>query len=303
MHMNLYKGSCQLLISAALILQPEIANSQSTKQSTDTSKNLFRTGFELLKEGQYRAAEIQFRKGLSISPNTPLAHYYLGEILVQMGQIQEAVEQYALAIRYGPNTKEAALAEVKQKELIERLQKIALEREQEAVRDRSERAARELEQSEREHWATIANSTEPANFQRHLERYPNGQFAVQAQEKALGPARLIVYRPGQFRGRAVNYALKLRCSGSSSDLGEIANGTFLDASTGPGNCSLEVFLRGEKRAEKSIHLKGGQPFYLSITSSGGNWGPPDWHLDEKAAEVGAQEIVGLSSSINARQQR
>jgi tetratricopeptide (TPR) repeat protein len=63
-------------------------------------------GYVLLQKGQVNEAIVRYRKSLELEPDYELAHYNLGNALLQKGQVDEAVVEYKKALEIRPNIAE-----------------------------------------------------------------------------------------------------------------------------------------------------------------------------------------------------
>lgn len=90
--------------------KPKPAAKQSQKE--ESAKPIFKAAFDLYKEGQFEAAELQFKKGLEVDPKSAIAHYYLAETQARLNKMKEALKHYETVVKFAPDSKEAALATV-----------------------------------------------------------------------------------------------------------------------------------------------------------------------------------------------
>ena len=74
------------------------------------AKRLFRTGFELYQNGNFKASAMTFVEGLANDPFSSAAHYYLAENLLRLQWSKMAIVHYDLAKWLEPESKEAQLA-------------------------------------------------------------------------------------------------------------------------------------------------------------------------------------------------
>lgn len=66
-----------------------------------------RTGYYMVEENMLEAAESEFRKALSVSPNYPNAHNNLGVVLARRGMLGEAVKEFDTVLKLSPTYSQA----------------------------------------------------------------------------------------------------------------------------------------------------------------------------------------------------
>lgn len=118
-HMLFRLGIALILpLLMAFTLLADEAHAEKTKpaakqnQKEESAKPIFKAAFDLYKEGQFEAAELQFKKGLEVDPKSAIAHYYLAETQARLNKMKEALKHYETVVKLAPDSKEAALATV-----------------------------------------------------------------------------------------------------------------------------------------------------------------------------------------------
>ena len=71
--------------------------------------SFFQQGVTRYKKADFAAAAGFFRKALTIDPSIGMAHYLLGNSLFQLGQTEQATQEYRTALSINPNMPEALL--------------------------------------------------------------------------------------------------------------------------------------------------------------------------------------------------
>ena len=95
---------------------PSLKLAAAPNSAPERAKAIFKAAFELFQGGQFEAAELQFKKGLAVDPNSAIAHYYLAEIQTRLRKPDEAMQHYEAVVKLAPDSKEAALVAVIQRE-------------------------------------------------------------------------------------------------------------------------------------------------------------------------------------------
>jgi tetratricopeptide (TPR) repeat protein len=57
-------------------------------------------GWALYKQGKYKESEAALRKALAISPYSPEIHKHLGETLLKLDRLQEALDEWERALAF-----------------------------------------------------------------------------------------------------------------------------------------------------------------------------------------------------------
>ena len=91
---------------------PSLKLTAASNSTIERAKVIFKGAFELFQGGQFEAAELQFKKGLEVDPNSAIAHYYLAEIQTRLRKPDEAMQHYEAVVKLAPDSKEAALVAV-----------------------------------------------------------------------------------------------------------------------------------------------------------------------------------------------
>ncbi|MCC5650601.1 tetratricopeptide repeat protein [Nostoc sp. XA013] len=73
------------------------------------TSNLFQKGINLAQTKDYQGAEAAFRKVISINSTNDVVRLFLGDVLNQQGQVEEATELYQEVIRRSPKNPDAYL--------------------------------------------------------------------------------------------------------------------------------------------------------------------------------------------------
>lgn len=73
------------------------------------TSNLFQKGVNLAQAKDYQGAEAAFRKVISINSTNDVVRLFLGDVLNQQGQIEEATELFQEVIRRSPKNPDAYL--------------------------------------------------------------------------------------------------------------------------------------------------------------------------------------------------
>ncbi|MBD2243296.1 tetratricopeptide repeat protein [Nostoc sp. FACHB-888] len=73
------------------------------------TSNLFQKGINLAQAKDYQGAEAAFRKVISINSTNDVVRLFLGDVLNQQGQVEEATELYQEVIRRSPKNPDAYL--------------------------------------------------------------------------------------------------------------------------------------------------------------------------------------------------
>jgi tetratricopeptide (TPR) repeat protein len=91
------RGATALAVSAALMLGACGGSGSNASYGT-----LVAQGVKLLHQGKTDAAFQRFQQAVKRDTTSPVAHYDLGVIYQQRGQIERAKREYGLAIHYDP---------------------------------------------------------------------------------------------------------------------------------------------------------------------------------------------------------
>jgi Flp pilus assembly protein TadD len=73
------------------------------------TSNLFQKGINLAQAKDYQGAEAAFRKVISINSTNDVVRLFLGDVLNQQGQVEEATELFREVIRRSPKNPDAYL--------------------------------------------------------------------------------------------------------------------------------------------------------------------------------------------------
>ncbi|MEH2179702.1 tetratricopeptide repeat protein [Nostoc sp.] len=73
------------------------------------TSNLFQKGINLAEAKDYQGAEAAFRKVISINSTNDVVRLFLGDVLNQQGQVEEATELFQEVIRRSPKNPDAYL--------------------------------------------------------------------------------------------------------------------------------------------------------------------------------------------------
>ena len=73
------------------------------------TSNLFQKGINLAQAKDYQGAEAAFRKVISLNSTNDVVRLFLGDVLNQQGQIEEATELFREVIRRSPKNPDAYL--------------------------------------------------------------------------------------------------------------------------------------------------------------------------------------------------
>lgn len=103
-------------LRAALAADPYAAIRRQSERLTPAQRQdtlgIFSNAFALWQAGQFDAAEVLFVRGLDLDPANAPANYYLGDILKRKNDNDRAGDHMRRAVAFGPNSQQAALAEV-----------------------------------------------------------------------------------------------------------------------------------------------------------------------------------------------
>ena len=77
---------------------------------SEAADRFFLKAVKLYRSGDLTGAAEQFKLGLSINPENPVAHYYYAETLKAMQREAEALAHYEKAAKFGPDTTEGIMA-------------------------------------------------------------------------------------------------------------------------------------------------------------------------------------------------
>ncbi|MEH2000560.1 MAG: tetratricopeptide repeat protein [Nostoc sp.] len=73
------------------------------------TSDLFQKGINLAQEKDYQGAEAAFRKVISLNSTNDVVRLFLGDVLNQQGQVEEATELFREVIRRSPKNPDAYL--------------------------------------------------------------------------------------------------------------------------------------------------------------------------------------------------
>ncbi|MEH1837656.1 MAG: tetratricopeptide repeat protein [Nostoc sp.] len=104
------------------------------------TSDLFQKGINLSQAKDYQGAEAAFRKVISLNSTNDVVRLFLGDVLNQQGQIEEATELFREVIRRSPKNPDAYL----------RLANILIQQEQEEEAKINLRQAKDLLQKQRQ---------------------------------------------------------------------------------------------------------------------------------------------------------
>jgi TolA-binding protein len=76
---------------------------------TLTTSDLFQEGVNLYQAKDYQGAEAAFRKVISLNSTNDVVRLFLGDVLNQQGQVEEATELFCEVIRRSPKNPDAYL--------------------------------------------------------------------------------------------------------------------------------------------------------------------------------------------------
>ncbi|MDZ8140143.1 MAG: tetratricopeptide repeat protein [Nostoc sp. DedQUE04] len=104
------------------------------------TSDLFQKGINLAQAKDYQGAEAAFRKVISINSTNDVVRLFLGDVLNQQGQVEEATELFREVIRRSPKNPDAYL----------RLANILMQQEQEEEAKTNLQQAKDLLQKQRQ---------------------------------------------------------------------------------------------------------------------------------------------------------
>jgi len=104
------------------------------------TSDLFQKGINLSQAKDYQGAEAAFRKVISLNSTNDVVRLFLGDVLIQQGQIEEATELFREVIRRSPKNPDAYL----------RLANILMQQEQEEEAKTNLLQAKDLLQKQRQ---------------------------------------------------------------------------------------------------------------------------------------------------------
>ena len=104
------------------------------------TSDLFQKGINLAQAKDYQGAEAAFRKVISINSTNDVVRLFLGDVLNQQGQVEEATELFREVIRRSPKNPDAYL----------RLANILMQQEQEEEAKNNLLQAKDLLQKQRQ---------------------------------------------------------------------------------------------------------------------------------------------------------
>jgi tetratricopeptide (TPR) repeat protein len=96
--------SARWLLVAAVALAPSLVRAQAV---LDKPHRILGQGVQLVVLGDYAKAEPKLREALRLDPSLREAHYNLGVVLRETGRPDEAIDEYAAALRRFPASDEA----------------------------------------------------------------------------------------------------------------------------------------------------------------------------------------------------
>ena len=100
-----------LLAVAAAAISATLAHAQTAAQ--EAAAELFGEGFTLYQSGDFDSAQEFFENGLQLDPQNVAALYFLGRVLEQRGDYNNAIIRYSAATKHGPQTKNGILAQLR----------------------------------------------------------------------------------------------------------------------------------------------------------------------------------------------
>ncbi|MEH1872583.1 tetratricopeptide repeat protein [Nostoc sp.] len=104
------------------------------------TSDLFQKGINLAQAKDYQGAEAAFRKVISLNSTNDVVRLFLGDVLNQQGQVEEATELFREVIRRSPKNPDAYL----------RLANILMQQEREDEAEINLRQAKDLLQKQRQ---------------------------------------------------------------------------------------------------------------------------------------------------------
>ena len=96
-------------IIAALVVVLSLSILGYFAWKTLITSNLFQKGINLAQAKDYQGAEAAFRKVISINSTNDVVRLFLGDVLNQQGQVEEATELFQEVIRRSPKNPDAYL--------------------------------------------------------------------------------------------------------------------------------------------------------------------------------------------------
>ncbi|MBG1239838.1 tetratricopeptide repeat protein [Nostoc sp. NZL] len=96
-------------IIAALVVVLSLSILGYFAWKTLITSNLFQKGINLAQAKDYQGAEAAFRKVISLNSTNDVVRLFLGDVLNQQGQVEEATELFREVIRRSPKNPDAYL--------------------------------------------------------------------------------------------------------------------------------------------------------------------------------------------------
>ncbi|MEH2057785.1 MAG: tetratricopeptide repeat protein [Nostoc sp.] len=96
-------------IIAAVVVAISLSTLGYFAWKTLITSDLFQKGINLAQAKDYQGAEAAFRKVISLNSTNDVVRLFLGDVLNQQGQVEEATELFREAIRRSPKNPDAYL--------------------------------------------------------------------------------------------------------------------------------------------------------------------------------------------------
>jgi WD40 repeat protein len=165
-----------LMLLFALVL----ASSYAVAQSAPSYDTLIQQGKAQLQAGSNEQALATSEQAIKVDPRRWEAYALAGGALMNLKRYEEAADDFNEALKRAPQDKQPALSNLRRQALLEAAG-VAQPSAATSAPSQAPAAPAPVTQAEIVLWESIKNSTNPADFQSYLQKYPNGAFAVLAK--------------------------------------------------------------------------------------------------------------------------